>query len=183
MPHEEKKALRKNASRAERTKRAFRLARGTREGYAQLLAELKTRVRTAQIKAAVTANRELIQLYWDIGRLIVERQEREGWGKGVVEHLADDIQRAFLGIKGFSAVNVWRMRSFYLNYRPQAVIELSSEKLSQPVIEFEFGLLRHIEKFLVELGVGFAFVGRQVPVRVGDEDFHIDQLRSRSKLG
>ena len=61
-------------------------------GYAELLEDLKGRVRTAQLKAAVAVNREMIQLYWDIGRLIVERQEKEGWGKGIVDRLAEDIQ-------------------------------------------------------------------------------------------
>ena len=65
------------------------------QGYAELLEELKGRVRTAQLKAALAVNREMIQLYWDIGRLIVERQEREGWGKGIVDRLAKDIQKAF----------------------------------------------------------------------------------------
>src|SRR6266481_1200946 len=83
-------------------------------GYAELLEDLKVRVRTAQLKATLSVNREMIQLYWDIGRRIVERQEREGWGKGVVDRLAKDIQKAFPGLKGFSPGNVWRMRSFYL---------------------------------------------------------------------
>src|SRR5271165_5998017 len=86
------------------------------QGYAELLEDLKGRVRTAQLKAAVAVNREMIQLYWDIGRLIVERQEREGWGKGIVDRLAKDIQKAFPGLAGFSPSNVWRMRSFYLAY-------------------------------------------------------------------
>src|SRR5947209_19701464 len=54
-------------------------------GYAELLEDLKGRVRTAQLKAALSVNREMIRLYWDIGRLIVERQQREGWGKGIVD--------------------------------------------------------------------------------------------------
>ena len=311
---------RKKAARSTGAKPARARAGLLPAGYGELLDELKTRVRAAQIKAAVAANRELIQLYWDIGRMIVERQERESWGKGIVQRLAADIQRSFPGIKGFSPVNVWRMRSFYLAYWPegvilsQAVIELGTAKLSQAVTElvspisaqpvpnsrsrkvpqvvgqlgrrkvpqavrqlpaltlpnelaeipwghnvlllqkltdraerlwyaertiahgwsravltvqietdlygrqgkavtnfaktlpppqsdlaqqtlkdpyvFDFltigddaferelesNLLAHIQKFLVELGVGFAFVGRQVAVQVGDEDFHIDLL-------
>ena len=83
---------------------------GLPPGYTELLEDLKGRVRTAQLKAAVAVNREMIQLYWDIGRLIVERQEREGWGKGIVDRLARDIQKAFPGLQGFSPRNVWRMR-------------------------------------------------------------------------
>src|SRR5438094_2414327 len=85
-------------------------------GYAELLEDLKGRVRTAQLKAALSVNREMIRLYWDIGRLIVERQEREGWGKGIVDRLAKDIQKAFPGLQGCSPGNVWRMRGLYLAY-------------------------------------------------------------------
>lgn len=103
-------------------------------GYGQLLNELKTRVRRAQLKAAVAANRELIHLYWDIGRMIVERQQREGWGQGIIERLAKDVQQAFPGLKGFSRTNIFRMRAFYASYRTteairsQAVTELRAEK-------------------------------------------------------
>ena len=108
-------------------------------GYGELLEDLKTRVRAAQLKAAVAANRELIQLYWDIGRLIVQRQEKEGWGKSVVERLADDIQREFPGLGGFSRSNVFRMRAFYETYAPavassaQAVPKSAGKKVAQAV--------------------------------------------------
>lgn len=265
-------------------------------GYDELLDDLKSRVRSAQLKAAVAVNRELIQLYWDIGRLIVDRQEREGWGKNVVERLADDIQREFPGLGGFSRSNVFRMRAFYTAYALSArnlsqaatdsspkkvarrVRQLASEKVAQPVRQtegvelpdalagipwghnivllqkldevperlwyaakavehgwsravltvqietnlfgrqgkavtnfavtlpapqsdlaqqtlkdpyvfdfltlhadaverdLELGLIDHVQKFLLELGAGFAFVGRQFPLTVGDEDFSLDLL-------
>jgi hypothetical protein len=90
--------------------------------YAAFLESLKTRVRQAQTKAMLSVNRELIQLYWDIGRRIVERQEQEGWGKSVVDRLAADLQKAFPGIRGFSASNVSRMRAFFLAYSREAEI-------------------------------------------------------------
>ena len=68
----------------------------------------------------LSVNRELIQLYWDIGRDIVERQDREGWGKNVVDRIADDIQKAFPGLRAFRPCNVWRMRAFYLAYRRES---------------------------------------------------------------
>ncbi len=246
--------------------------------YADFLDSLKTRVRQAQTKAMFSVNRELIQLYWDIGREIVQRQEREGWGKGVVDRLASDLQAAFPGIGGFSPRNVWRMRTFYLAYTkevenlPQAVAEMDGKNLPQAVAEipwghnawllekvkdpiqrlwyaakalehgwsravltvqietdlyrrqgqavtnfagtlpppqsdlaqqalkdpylFDFltlhddaierdletGLVDHIQKFLVELGAGFAFVGRQVHLAVGDDDFYLDLLFYHLKL-
>ena len=84
--------------------------------YAPLLAEIKSRVQSARIKAGLAANRELLTLYWDIGRLIAESQRTQGYGKKVVERLATDIQLAFPGMSGFSSLNVWRMRAFYLAY-------------------------------------------------------------------
>ena len=106
-------------------------------GYVELLEDIKDRIRHAQIRAAVGASRELIRLYWDIGREIVQRQQREGWGKGIVDRLAGDIQKAFPGIHGFSASNVSRMRAFFLSYAPedvnsaQAVPKLQGERLAE----------------------------------------------------
>lgn len=294
-----KKAAKKTSrSRSPRKKSPKKDAPGERRlpdsglpaGYDQLLDDLKSRVRSAQLKAAVAVNRELIQLYWDIGRLIVERQEREGWGKSVVERLAGDIQREFPGIRGFSPLNVWRMRAFYLAYvdipsnlsqpvtesggkrklsqavtdspsappppvaqlawghnlvllfklkelserlwyaakaiehgwsrsvltvqietdlygrqgkavtnfavtLPSPQSDLAQETLKDPYVfdfltlsedaherELESGLMDHVQKFLLELGAGFAFVGRQVPLVVGDEDFFLDLLFYHLKL-
>jgi len=244
---------------------------GLPRGYSRFLEDIKARIQAAQVKASLSANRELIALYWDIGRSIVERQRKEGWGKAIVDRLAGDLSRAFPGIEGFSPRNVWRMRAFFLAYAqaanltqpvsdldlailPQAVAEIPwghnivlfqkikdpagclwyaqktvehgwsravlvhqiesrlhkrqgkaltnfkktlpkpQSDLAQEVVkdpytfdfltladdalerELEQGLIDHIQKFLLELGVGFAFVGRQVHLEVGDEDFYIDLL-------
>jgi predicted nuclease of restriction endonuclease-like (RecB) superfamily len=66
-----------------------------------LLVDIKSRIRTAQIKASLAVNRELIQLYWDSGRLIVQRQQAEGWGAGVIDRLARDLHKEFPGLQGF----------------------------------------------------------------------------------
>ena len=84
--------------------------------YGELLVEIKQRIRSAQYEALRAVNKELIALYWDIGQMIVTRQQGETWGKSVVEQLAKDLQAEFLGISGFSARNIWNMRSFYLSY-------------------------------------------------------------------
>ena len=241
-------------------------------GYIELLEEIKDRIRHAQIRAAVGASRELIRLYWDIGREIVQRQEREGWGKGIVDCLAADIQRAFPGIEGFSPRNVWRMCAFCLAYTqevanltqpvsdldgrnlPQVVGEipwghnivlfqqikdprqrlwyaqkslqhgwsratlvhqieldlygregraitnfpltlpapqsdLAQQALKDPYVfdfltlagearerDLERGLLEHLRDFMLELGVGFAFVGSQYHIVVDGKDYFIDLL-------
>ncbi|MFA5810499.1 MAG: PDDEXK nuclease domain-containing protein [Thermoleophilia bacterium] len=85
-------------------------------GYGNLLGEIRERIRSAQYEALRAVNKELIGLYWDIGRMIVERQKSESWGKAVVEHLANDLQAEFPGIKGFSVRNIWYMREFYFIY-------------------------------------------------------------------
>jgi predicted nuclease of restriction endonuclease-like (RecB) superfamily len=88
-----------------------------KDGYNTFLTEIKDRIRKAQYEALKSVNKELINLYWDIGRVIVERQEEYKWGKSVVENLADDLQNEYPGIKGFSARNLWNMRNFYVLYR------------------------------------------------------------------
>jgi predicted nuclease of restriction endonuclease-like (RecB) superfamily len=87
-----------------------------RTNYQELLIEIKERIRSAQYAALKAVNHELISLYWDIGRSIVDRQQTAGWGKSIVEKLAQDIQAEFPGISGFSTANLWRMRAFYLGY-------------------------------------------------------------------
>ena len=84
--------------------------------YARLLAEVKERVRSAQYAALKAVNTELVGLYWDIGRMIVERLAGETWGKGIVQQLAGDLQREFPGVGGFSASNLWRMKAFFEAY-------------------------------------------------------------------
>jgi predicted nuclease of restriction endonuclease-like (RecB) superfamily len=90
--------------------------------YGLLLSEVKKRIRDAQYEALKAVNKELISLYWDIGRLIVEKQEGETWGKSIVENLAQDLQNEFPGIGGFSARNIWRMRDFYLEYHQNEIL-------------------------------------------------------------
>src|SRR6218665_2744299 len=84
--------------------------------YPALLSAVKARIQSAQYAALRAVNKELVGLYWDIGRLIVERQQTEGWVKAVVAHLAADLQAALPGTCGFSASNLWRMKSFFETY-------------------------------------------------------------------
>jgi predicted nuclease of restriction endonuclease-like (RecB) superfamily len=89
---------------------------GKAQDYLGLLTEIKKRIHSAQYEALKAVNRELIGLYWDIGRMIVERQNSEGWGKSVVEKLSADLRREFPGVGGFSVQNLWYMRQFYSEY-------------------------------------------------------------------
>ena len=235
------------------------------DGFRPFVESLKAHIREAQVRAALAVNRTLLTLYWNIGRAIAERQEAEGWGAKVIDQLADEIQRAFPGVGGFSRPNIYRMRAFYLAYpeeeRVAAIVsqavrqfaeplpagvpdlpwghivalqrlkdpalrawygraavsggwsravlvaqidtrlheregaaitnftrtlpapqsDLARQSLKDPYVfdfltlardaqerELEAGLVAHVERFLLELGVGFAFVGRQVHLRVGE---------------
>lgn len=98
--------------------------------YAEFLTGLKERIRSAQMTAARAVNRELILLYWDIGRAIVEKQQTARWGDSVVERLGSDLRAEFPDMRGFSRDNLWRMRRFYEDYT-------SPEFLAQAVPELK----------------------------------------------
>lgn len=90
------------------------------EAYGEFLAGIKTSIREARLRAGRAVCRELIALYWSIGEEIVQRQERHGWGKSVVERLAADLRLEFPGTSGFSTPNLWFMRQMFLEYRADA---------------------------------------------------------------
>jgi len=237
----------------------------TPAGYAEFLAELKRRIHTAQLRASLAVNRELIVLYWQIGRDILARQSQEHWGAKVIDRLAADLKRAFPDIRGFSPRNLKYMRAFaeawpgakfvqqvaaqipwfhhcvllekvkspsdrewYLratihhgwsrnvlthqielglmerqgravtNFRqslPSPQSDLAQQITKDPYAfdfltlgdeaherDLERGLLQHLRKFLLELGVGFAFVGSQYRLQVGEREFYIDLLFYHLKL-
>jgi predicted nuclease of restriction endonuclease-like (RecB) superfamily len=94
--------------------------------YKAFVKQVKEMIFQAQYQAMKAVNKELIRLYWDIGKAIVEKQEDQGWGKSIVENLSQDLQNEFPGIKGFSVQNLWYMRQFYIEYK-------DNEKL-QPLV-------------------------------------------------
>jgi predicted nuclease of restriction endonuclease-like (RecB) superfamily len=272
--------------------------------YISLFSEIKVRIREAQVKATLAANAQMIAMYWDIGKMINERQNLEGWGTNVIRRLSIDLKNELPELKGFSSRNLEYMLRFANEYSipqqpvaelkvvdnhkntimqqpvaqlesqeisilPQAVAKLKNEQLllsipwghnllliekikdieirfwymqqtvengwsrdvlgamiktnaferkgstvnnfdnrltnlqsdlvkqtlKDPYIfdfltlaepfaerELETELIKHIEKFLLELGTGFAFVGRQYHVEVGDKDFNIDLLFYHLKM-
>lgn len=267
--------------------------------YGNLLSDIKTRIRQAQVKAALSANAEMIAMYWDVGRMIYERQQHEGWGTGVIPRLAKDIRNELPKVKGFSERNIGYMIRLAREYGDPAILQQAVAKLQQPenkdvlkvpqavdqlpinehsVIvqrlvsqipwghnillmervkdlssrfwymeqtiqngwsrdtlglmiksgahlrqgkavsnfsltlpdpqsdlarqslkdpyifdfltltepfnerEMETELIKHLEKFLLELGAGFSFVGRQYQLTISDKDFYIDLLFYHLKL-
>ncbi len=235
------------------------------EGYGELLGDLKERIRAAQIKAALSVNRELIALYWQIGRAIGERQETHGWGTQVIDRLSADLRHAFPDMRGFSPRNLRYMRTFAAAYPepdfwqqaaanlpwghvmrlldtvpdpgarawyaqeaveygwsrailthqieaklyerqgqaqtnftrtlPAPQSDLARQVLKDPY-NFDFlslgkearerdlerELIAHIQEFLLELGVGFAFLGSQYHLEVDGRDYYIDLLFYHMRL-
>lgn len=99
--------------------------------YADLLNTIKARIRQAQIRASLSANTEMILMYWDIGRMIHKRQHEKGWGAGIIPRLAKDIRNELPEVKGFSERNIKRMLRFYREY--SAVLPI----LPQPVAQLK----------------------------------------------
>lgn len=235
------------------------------EGYGDWLAELKGRIHGARQRATLAVNRELVLLYWQIGRDILQRQAEQGWGAKVIDRLAHDLRTAFPDMKGFSPRNLKYMRAFAEAWPDDAFVQavlaqlpwyhqlalldklpdaesrrwyaaraiengwsrnvlvmqietrlrerkgaavtnfearlpaphsdLARESLKDPYRfdflglseeaqerEVENALVRHVTEFLLELGAGFAFVGRQVLLDVGGEEFFLDLLFYHLKL-
>ena len=234
-------------------------------GYAEWLAEVKARVHAAQQRATLAVNHELVQLYWQLGRDILDRQAAGTWGEGILDQVSTDLRAAFPEMKGFSRSNLQYMRAFaeawleseirqqpvgelpwghnvvlltklkdrdlrlayaarvlehgwsravlvhHIEARtverqgkalnnfeqclPKPHSDLARETLKDPY-RFDFlgigaeaderqlegALVEHITRFLIELGAGFAYVGRQVHIEVGGEDFFLDLLFYHLKL-
>jgi len=93
------------------------------QSYIDFLITIKERIRSAQYDALKKVNQELITLYQDIGKIIITRQKENNWGNAIVETLAKDLQNEFPGIRGFSARNLWLMRTFYVEYENNSKLQ------------------------------------------------------------
>src|SRR5262245_60395535 len=93
------------------------------ENYDAFLRDLKDRIRAAQVRTVLTVNRELVLLYWGIGREILERQARERWGSKVIDRLARDLRAEFPEMKGFSRTNLMYMRAFAEAWPDEAIVQ------------------------------------------------------------
>lgn len=135
--------------------------------YINLLQNIKERITSARIVASRHINRELILLYWDIGRFIIDKQKQEGWGKSVVEQLSKDIQKEFSGVTGFSPDNLWKMRQFFSEYS-------NSDFLSLFVREF-----KNIPNHLVTKHIPFLL---QPVTEMDNSDKKVNLLQSVTDL-
>ena len=110
--------------------------------YAKLLKDIKELVRTTQLESLKFVNKKLISMYWEIGKMITERQTGETWGKSVVEKLSKDLREEFPEITGFSSTSLWYMRNFYLAY-------YQNEKLPLLVGEIGFSIIVGNSSFIL----------------------------------
>ncbi|HAT72403.1 MAG TPA: DUF1016 domain-containing protein [Elusimicrobia bacterium] len=247
------------------------------KGYRDWLADIKARIRKAQLKAIVTVNTQLLKFYWELGAEIVAKQTHSEWGDGFLPQLSKDLAAEFPGMTGFSQSNLKYIKQWYLFYSqgkpigqqpvgqiaqqlvakitsipwghniaiiskcgnidealyyvrgviehnwsrsvlvhqiesglhrrggkavsnfavtlPKPQSDLAVQTLKDPYIfdflsmtadykerELESALVEHVTQFLLELGAGFAYVGRQVPLKAGDREFFIDLLFYHTKL-
>ena len=91
--------------------------------YLQTLFELKTKIQTSQIKAAMSVNTQMIFLYWEIGKTILDRQVMAGWGSKIVDTLSKDLSKSFPDMKGFSPRNLKHMRRFAETYPDLEIVK------------------------------------------------------------
>jgi len=91
--------------------------------FTTFVIDIKQKILSKQYEALKVVNKELISLYWDIGKSIVEKQESLSWGKSVVKMLSLELQNEFVGMKGFSVQNLWNMRQFYMEYRDSVKLQ------------------------------------------------------------
>jgi len=99
------------------------------KSYVTALKTLKEKIRTAQIKASLSVNSEMIRLYWEIGKTIVENQSKQGWGAKIIDKLSKDLQSSFPNMKGFSVRNLKYMRLFYEAYHDVIIVQQLAAQL------------------------------------------------------
>ena len=233
--------------------------------YGATLADIKQRVSAQRLRVVITANTAMIELYWDIGRTILDRQRNVGWGARIIDRLSADLREAYPDMQGFSPRNLKYMRAFaatwpdasivqaplaqltwyhnvallerldnaedrlwyarqtlvhgwsrnvltlqidnraharagktisnFTKTLPPAESDMAVQVFKDPYLfdflgtadprrerEVEQALIDHLQRFMLELGTGFAFVGRQVHLEIGDQDFYLDLLFYHLKL-
>ena len=97
--------------------------------FTNFVKDIKEKILSSQYEALKSVNKELINLYWDIGKNIVLKQEAFGWGKSVVKNLSDELRKEFVGMRGFSVQNLWNMRLFYSEYNENEKLQTLTREI------------------------------------------------------
>lgn len=134
----------------------------TEQHFTTFVKEIKSKILSSQYEALKAVNKELINLYWDIGKNIVEKQEQFGWGKSVVQNLSTELQKEFVGIKGFSVQNLWNMRQFYLEYYQNEKLQTLSREIgwSHNVVIFQKAKDNLEREFYIKMIIKFGWTYR-----------------------
>lgn len=98
--------------------------------YIYFVEEIKEKIRLTQYETLKIVNTSLINLYWNIGKEIYIKQQKNGWGKAIVEELAKELKKEFPKVKGFSARNLWNMRNFYIEYKSNEFLQPMAAEIS-----------------------------------------------------
>ncbi len=103
------------------------------DDYNAFIKQIKSRIQSSQIKAAISVNQEMLKLYWFIGSEIVKKQKTANWGDGLLQQISDDLQKEFPEMKGFSVTNIKYMKNWFLFWRisPQVVDDLNNATIFQ----------------------------------------------------
>lgn len=100
------------------------------EDYSTIFKKIKIKIKEAQSRAMVSANRELLSVYFYLGKIIYKQQKIAKWGDSIVEKLANDLQNSFPGMKGFSSCNLWIMKDLYISYKNNKKLQTLSAEIS-----------------------------------------------------
>ena len=142
--------------------------------YFKFLKEIKEKIVSARITAYRKLNRRLIKLYWDIGENIVERQEKFGWGRSIVEKLSKDLIAEFEGKEGFSPNNLWRMRNFYLTYKDNLKLAQLVQEIpwGQNIVIMQRVKIQEIKEYYIKATIQFGW-SRNVLVHQIEAEAHL----------
>ena len=120
--------------------------------YADWIAEVKHRYRSAQVKAAVRVNAEKLLFNWQLGRDLVQKKAEERWGAGVVEQVSLDLQNEFPDADGFSASNLWYMKRWYLFYASRATPQILQRAVEELLLDVSLFPISCLSSVLSRLG-------------------------------
>jgi len=141
--------------------------------FNHFVGDIKDKILSSQYQALQSLNTELINLYWEIGKSIVQKQEQHGWGKSVVKNLSDELRREFVGIKGFSTQNLWNMRLFYLEYQYNEKLQTLSREIgwSHNVVIFQKSKEDLEREFYLQMTLKFGWSCRVLDNKMADKAY------------
>ncbi len=145
----------------------------SKQDFNSFVKEIKHKILSSQYEALKAVNKELIQLYWDIGKNIVEKQQQFGWGKSILQSLAKELQKEFVGIRGFSERNLWNMRLFYTEYQHDKKMQTLSAEIgwSHNVLVFQKCKDNLEREFYIKMTIKFGWTYRVLENQIENQTY------------